>query len=245
MQCGRVMGVPRLVGGALLVGMQVAGQAAWAAAAAEYAFRWLITDGGPQSALAAAVALDVRDDPGTYEVEYVEVSRPPALPEQVKLIARNRKEDGKKPEATYKLRSSQSLVDLAPSNQYACPLQGGVWEAELDVSWAPMENEPGKAVPIAMHSRSCSTKGRIQDFLPQLYVKTCPRVEMTRYNDKSRRLKVEQWTSGQRVLVEVSRKVDTDNPEARQAFENDVVAKLLKLNARPTEASKSDQSKCP
>lgn len=221
-----------------------------AAAAAEYAFRWSPSEGAPTTTPQATLdLLDLRDEkPTQFSVQYIQVKRPEGLPDNVKVIARERTEGGK-PQTSYKLRAEEDLSAAAPTAKYPCILLGTkdmAYEAEMDVSWG--RTPAGEVLPKVVYSRTCSLDMAFNQALARAVVIKPPTANcaarMLRYKQKG--LKFEIWTMpAGKVLFEVSRKVKVDSEEERNKFLEAVVRPLLAVQATPSTDNKTELSQCP
>lgn len=231
---------------------------------AEYAFRWNSEPGrGPANIDEAAQLLALsKEDRNVYIVQYAEGRRPAGLPDKVKLIVRQRNgksgSDAGKVESSYKLRSAEPLLVLAPEHAIGCALRSAPWESEVDVGWSLAETATASGVDadkvallkMPIYSRTCSAKGPLKKAMLPAELPAEPlngkcAAEMVRYKDDGKKLKLEGWRMpGGEVVLEVSRKVKKDNADARLEFERTVVRPLLRAGAVPSRESKTELTKC-
>jgi hypothetical protein len=219
--------------------------------AAEYAVHWEPEDGGPKTAAQVRDLLGVNDKKAkTFVVQVFTVKRPPELPQSIGAIARERHEEEKGFETSYKLRADSNITELADKAALECPFAGATWSEETDLVWglpadfskhAPMPNP----LPLTTkYSRTCSVEQALLKALPASYEPKAPcRSSFIRFKGKKpdRELKIEQWDlPDQTTVLEVSLKTEVDSPAARYDFYQTVVLPLLAARARPTAATKSD-----
>lgn len=218
----------------------------------------------------AADALQTADDvkkllgiddkkPKTFIVGYFAIKRPEVIPLEVAIIARERAEQGRPTEASYKLRSSAPLELLVPAIGLKCPLPGAQWEKESDVVWGvPEDYAAGQSLPSPLPTKqreswTCSTSATLTDSLPKDYQPkppSCNGSEVIRFKGSlaglSSDVKVELWKMpDQGVMLEVSTKVAEDSLAARQDFYDKVVTKLVSAKARPSLSTKTELNRCP
>lgn len=198
-------------------------------AGAEYAIRWNVNEGGPQTASATLAALgQAQTDSDDYEVQYFEFTPPADTPTGVTAILRQRNKVGKqKSELTFKYRSDSVMGRLG------CPISAAPDENkdEVDITILGL-NESRRA-----YSHSCTVAGANPPPALAARAKGCTSM-MTRL--KSGTLKVEEWhLPGGETLVEVSRNGSTSEADLA-SFQQNVVKRLLDAGVRPSRASKTE-----
>ena len=203
---------------------------------AEYAMRWDIKKGGPQTAEAVLTALELdAKDPDRYEIQYFDFRSPGSAPDGFDPILR-RRQNGNKHELTFKYRGDHSLPSLA------CPLSSKPDEEKREVDISVLSDNKVKR----SYSYSCTLKSKKGPVEPppvlKAAVKKCAN-QMTRY--KAGDLKIEEWHLPKgHILIEVSSN-GSDTPEDLKSF-REIVDKLVKAGATPSDRSKTELgSDCP
>ena len=211
----------------------------------EVAIRWDPSQGGPQSAEAAWVALGLATgERSEYEVRYFQVLKGPALPEGFDVIGRERRRlVPANYEVTYKVRGASGTALSPPLAQWVCPLgKTKDRKDETDLVYVGGE-QPREAM-----SRSCTIDSK-NGFPPIPSDLTVRRNECSSMLVRLKRsddpvvgvdLKVEEWRlrSGRKV-IEVSVSGPRNAVDVNQ-FQLRVVDKLMTQHAvRPLSDSKT------
>ena len=207
--------------------------AAGASGQAEYAFRWDPAHGGPASIAQALAALGLAGkERTTFVVRYIDVARPPGLPEDYVAIGRERTSD-KDRDTMYKLRGPDPPPGALAT--WKCPLRGKAeTKREVDIGWT------GDAAPRRAHSVSCTVDAPAARALPKSLdprpASCTSRMERVRSGD----VKIEQWTfpRGQQVF-EVSFP-GTDDAATLERFLTRIVDPLARHDAVPLHDSKTE-----
>jgi len=199
--------------------------------AAEYAIRWNVSEGGPQTAAEALTVLgQSQTDSDDYEVQYFEFMPPTGTPAGVTGILRQRKKK-KKYDLTFKFRSDSEVGPLR------CPISDTPDEIKDEVDIAILGPNDSKRA----YSRSCTVETQNTPATPPPALAAKPRgctSAMTRL--KAGTLKVEEWhLPGGVIIVEVSRNGSTSESDLA-AFQQDVVKKLLGAGVKPSRSSKTE-----
>ena len=206
---------------------------------AEYAIRWDIADGGPQSAAEAAAKLDPDGDKAedSFEIRYFTVGAPPNLPPGFKAVIRERqKTNQKKYELTYKERGQTPLPDAPSLKDWACPVGATKKKKdELDVSFHSLSDMARN------RSRSCTVESEDAPPVVPKALKATPAActsTMTRLKFKT--ITIEEWhVSGGRTIVEVSQS-GTSTKDLEQ-FRNHIAKPLIeKHKIKPLKASMTE-----
>lgn len=199
-------------------------------AAAEYAMRWDIQEGGPQTAEEALKALKLKaKDPDKYEIRYFDFTPPGDAPDGFTAILRQRKTK-KKHELTFKYRGAKELPAVK------CPISTEPDEEKEEVDISVL----AKGETKRSSSYSCTVESKDGPVAPPQELKAkgleCVN-EMTRY--KAGDLKIEEWhLPGEETFIEVSHN-GADTPQDLESFKK-IVAKLVKAGAKPSDRSKTE-----
>jgi hypothetical protein len=197
---------------------------------AEYAMRWDIKEGGPQTAEAVLKALKLNaKDPDQYEIQYFDFIPPGSAPDGFDPILR-RRQSGNKHELTFKYRGDQALPSLT------CPISDKPDEEKREVDVSVLADGEVKR----SYSYSCTLKSKKGPVQPpqelEAQAKNCTN-QMTRY--KAGDLKIEEWRlPGGETLIEVSHN-GSDIEKDLESFQK-IVDKLLKAGAKPSDRSKTE-----
>jgi hypothetical protein len=198
----------------------------------EYAVRWNVHDGGPQSAKDTLAALgQPAGDPDDYEVQYFAITPPKDAPAEFQSILRQRTKGQKKHELTFKYRGDHEL------SSWACPLSATPAETKGEVDVSILASGGLKRV----YSYSCTLESKAGPIRPapalEARAKGCI-AKMSRL--KAGKLKVEEWhLPGEIVMVEVSRN-GADTPIDLQSFQSEVVDRLVRAGVKPSDRSKTE-----
>ncbi|HEX6902957.1 MAG TPA: hypothetical protein VF789_24790 [Thermoanaerobaculia bacterium] len=204
--------------------------------AAEFAMRWDIAEGGPQSAQEVLKALKLKaKDPDNYEIRYFDFTPPRDAPDGFTAILRQRKTK-KKHELTFKYRGAGELPAVD------CPISSKPDEEKEEVDISVL----GEGKTKRSSSYSCTVESKDGPVEPPQKLKAqaleCAN-QMTRY--KAGDLKIEEWhLPGGETFIEVSHN-GSDTQKDLKSFQ-EIVAKLVKKGAKPSDRSKTELgSNCP
>jgi len=194
---------------------------------AEYAVRWLPSEGGPATAQDVLTLLDLGDAKmDSFEVRYYDAPATTHAPAHTRVILRERERDGSEDEIMVKYRRIAPL-----EGDWSCPLGGGAKRSsQVDVGFAP------DGSVIRVYSYACEI--RADSFPPSVHATphACS-IFFTRATAK--KYKVETWPlPNGRALIDVSH-VGPDSKKELAKFQA-VVARLLDAGAHPRSESKTE-----
>jgi len=212
------------------VSLESATQPAAEPEGAEYAMRWDIGEGGPQTAKKALKALGKESDGSAdYEIRYFDFTSPEDAPAGFTPILRER-ESGKKHELTFKYRGDH------PIPPPRCPLaKADKSKAEVDVSILA-DGQTKRSF-----SYSCTLESKKDSIKPPQELEAHPKsCANTMKRLVAGKLKVEEWhLPGGVTLVEVSRNGSNTDDDLK-SFRREVVDKLIAAGVTPSDRSKTE-----
>ena len=203
-------------------------------AVAEFAIRWNASEGGPATADAALVILDMRvKQESHFQVGYYDLPATFAVPAGFSAILRWRGENVEHAELTFKLRGNRAL------EQWFCPLtNGGSPKAEMDFTFV------GADAPARAYSYSCAGTDAARAAAELSAARKACAASVTRREGS--RLKVEEWRLPGNVLMIEESGRSANTAKALEHFRAKVVTPLLAAGVRPAADSKTALgSRCP
>jgi hypothetical protein len=194
---------------------------------AEYAVRWLPSEGGPATAADVLKLLELGDPQmDSFEVRYYDAPATASAPSHSRTILRERERDGAEDEILVKFRRIAPL-----EGDWTCPLGGGAKRSsQVDIGFAP----DGDVVRV--YAYSCEI--RADSFPPSVHATphACS-VFFTRATAK--KFKVETWPlPNGRALIDVSHQ-GPDSKKELAKFQK-IVGRLLDAGAHPRSESKAE-----
>ena len=194
---------------------------------AEYAVRWLPSEGGPATAKDVLTLLDLGDAKmDSFEVRYYDAPVTKSAPAHTRTILRERERDGAEDEILVKFRRVAPL-----EGDWNCPLGSAAKRSsQVDVGFAP----DGDVVRV--YSYSCEIRA---DSFPASVHATPHACSIFFTRATAKKYKVETWPlPNGRALIDVSH-VGPDSKKELAKFQA-VVARLLDAGAHPRSESKTE-----